>query len=164
MWWNSNASGDQVRETLYYFTDFNLTWSPLLCDIALHAPSGGAFATHPIGGVLAGIFLELPIVIFGLLMYCAAVLAWLLVGVRIVVPASIVVLMVLVTTRVVGQLVINIGSHLGRDLAEHFHHFVHLLLLVLLEGIGNLCDDPCSFGNLFEVLWHLVTLLKWQHW
>ena len=38
--WSSKASGNQVRETVTYFMDFNLSWLPLLSGLVLPNTSG----------------------------------------------------------------------------------------------------------------------------
>ena len=59
MWrWRIESSGNQVRESLCYFSDIDLTRSPLLSGLDLHAPSG-ALAAFPPLRTLACIGLEL---------------------------------------------------------------------------------------------------------
>ncbi len=45
--WRDGPSGYQVRETLYNFVNFNLTWLPLLSGLILRTPSS-AFDGLPV--------------------------------------------------------------------------------------------------------------------
>ena len=60
--WRSKSGDDQVRKTLSYFSDTNLTWSPHLSGLVFRAPSGG-FLARPPSRMLAGVGLELPTVL-----------------------------------------------------------------------------------------------------